>query len=93
MFSLGPVVGVLVDVVGPRKLILPASILALVGVFMISLCNEYWQIMLAQGIAYGIGAAALFLPPMVAVGQWFSTKRGLATGIVASGSSVGWYSV
>lgn len=93
MFSLGPVVGVLVDVVGPRKLIFPASILALLGVFMISLCSEYWQIMLAQGIAYGIGAAVLFLPPMVCVGQWFSTKRGLATGIVASGSSVGRYPV
>ncbi|KMU74826.1 hypothetical protein CISG_00756 [Coccidioides immitis RMSCC 3703] len=89
MFSLGPIVGVLVDILGPRKLIFPASILALFGIFMLSLCNKYWQIMLAQGIVYGIGAAATFLPPLIVVGQWFSTKRGLATGLVASGSSLG----
>ncbi|KAJ5988409.1 hypothetical protein N7481_003619 [Penicillium waksmanii] len=89
MFSLGLINGVLVDVVGPRKVLLPASFLALLGIFMLSLSTKFWHIMLTQGIVYGLGASGLFLPPMICVGRWFTKRRGLATGIVASGSSVG----
>jgi hypothetical protein len=56
---------------------------------MLSLCTEYWQIILAQGVAFGIGTAGVSLPALVLTSQWFSTKRGLATGIVSSGSSFG----
>ena len=91
MFFLGPVIGILVDVVGPRPIVTSAGIISLLGICMLSLCKQYWQVLLAQGICFGIGAAGLFLPAMVAVGQWFTTKRGLAMGIVASGSSVGQY--
>lgn len=89
MFFFGPVIGVLVDVVGARRIVAAAAFLALLGVCMLSLCTQYWQIMLSQGICFGIGAAGLFLPAMVATGQWFTTRRGLAMGIVASGSSLG----
>ncbi|KAE8153688.1 MFS general substrate transporter [Aspergillus avenaceus] len=89
MFSLGLIVGVMVDVLGPRKLLLPSTVLALLGIFMLSLSTKFYQVMLTQGIVYGLGAAGLFLPPMVCVGQWFTAHRGLATGIVTSGSSVG----
>ncbi|KAJ5958933.1 uncharacterized protein N7479_006083 [Penicillium vulpinum] len=89
MFSFGLIMGVLVDIVGPRKLIFPASLLALLGIFMLSLSTKFYQIMLTQGIVYGLGASGLFLPPMVCAGQWFTKRRGLAAGIVASGSSLG----
>ena len=58
---------------------------------MLSLSTKYWQVLLSQGVVYGIGAAGLFLPGMVTSGQWFARRRGLALGIVASGSSVGMY--
>ena len=89
MFFLGSFVGALTDRVGPRPVIIPAAVAAILGVCMLSLCTEYYQIILAQGLCFGIGGAALFLPPMVATGQWFSTKKGLAAGIVVSGSSMG----
>ncbi|KAL6244128.1 hypothetical protein RBB50_008998 [Rhinocladiella similis] len=89
MFFLGTVTGILVDAVGPRPVVAAAGFLSLLGICMLSLCKENWQIILAQRICFGTGAAGLFLPSMVAVGQWFSTKKGLAMGIVASGSSVG----
>lgn len=92
MFFLGTVTGILVDAVGPRPVVAAAGFLSLLGICMLSLCKENWQIILAQRICFGTGAAGLFLPSMVAVGQWFSTKKGLAMGIVASGSSVGEYS-
>jgi len=45
--------------------------------------------MLAQGVAFGIASSRISLPALVLAIQWFSSKRGLATGIVAAGSSLG----
>ncbi|KAF8421184.1 MFS transporter [Tirmania nivea] len=89
MFFLGPIIGISVDALGPRKIIIASSVVSVFGICMLSLCHKYWHVLLAQGIVYGIGAAGLFLPGLVATGQWFSSKRGLATGLVSSGSSVG----
>jgi len=79
----------MIDAFGPRKILVPFSILCVFSIFMLSLCTQYYQVMLAQGIAFGIGTAGVSLPAMVVVSQWFSTKRGLAVGIVSSGSSLG----
>ena len=57
---------------------------------MTSLCQSYWQFMLAQGIILGIGSGCLFLPSVAVVPQWFEPKRrNLVLGIVAVGSSFG----
>lgn len=37
------------------KIIWPAVIAYLLGVMMTSICKEYWQFMLAQGILAGMG--------------------------------------
>lgn len=89
LFFVGPVAGVLMDALGPRRVLPAFSILLVLALCMLSLCTEYWQIMLAQGVAFGIGAAGVSLPALTVVAQWFSTKRGLVVGMVSSGSSLG----
>ncbi|EFE40550.1 hypothetical protein TRV_04716 [Trichophyton verrucosum HKI 0517] len=89
LFLFGPAVGKLIDVYGCRKTLPPFSIMAVFAVCMLSLCKEYWQVMLAQGVAFGFAAAGLSLPAMATATQWFSTKKGLAVGIVSAGSSLG----
>lgn len=86
---LGPAVGKLIDVYGCRRTLPPFSIMAVFSVCMLSLCTKYWQVMLAQGVAFGLAAAGLSLPAMATATQWFSTKKGLAVGIVSAGSSLG----
>ena len=93
MYALGGVTGVLVDAFGPRKIIMTSSLIAVFGLCMLSLSTKYWQVLLSQGLVYGMGASGLFLPGIVTTGQWFTTKRGLAMGLVASGSSVGTSSI
>ena len=44
--------------------------------------------MLAQGVAFGIASSSIPLPALVLATQWFSSKRGLATGIAAAGRSL-----
>lgn len=56
---------------------------------MTSLCREYWQVVLAQGIVVGLGNGFLWVPSVATIPQYFSTKKALATGIAAAGSSIG----
>ncbi|KAI9930678.1 hypothetical protein MW887_011433 [Aspergillus wentii] len=64
-------------------------ILEVFGMMMTSLSTTYYQIFLAQGLCVGLGSGCLFTPAISLVGTYFSTRRSLATGIAASGSSVG----
>ena len=91
MYVVGAGVGRLADVVHPRVVLIPASILIVFAICMLSLSTQYYQIMLTEGVTFGIGAGCLFLIPIVSVSQWFSSKRGLAVGITTCGSSLGEY--
>lgn len=59
------------------------------GMFMTSFCTKYSQILLAQGFLMGLGMGCLFTPATSLVAQYFSKRRGLAMGIVTSGSTIG----
>jgi hypothetical protein len=66
------------------------------GAFMISLgmlttsfCTQYWQVMLAQGVCVGLGAACVYIPCMAVIPQYFDSKKALATGLATSGGSLG----
>lgn len=56
---------------------------------MTSICKEYWQVILAQGVCVGIGAGMTFIPSVAIVGTYFSTQRSTALGLAATGSGVG----
>ncbi len=45
---------------------------------MTSLCTEYYQFMLAQGILGGMASGVLFAPVMACVGQYFQRRRAAA---------------
>ncbi|KAI4166924.1 MAG: hypothetical protein LQ343_007627 [Gyalolechia ehrenbergii] len=72
-----------------RTLLFVGSFGVVFGHMMLSLCTEYWQVVLAQGICVGLGAGCLFVPSVSLLPTYFSTKVGLAIGIGSSGSSIG----
>ena len=45
--------------------------------------------MLAQGITVGLGCGCLFIPSVAIVSTYFTSKKSFATGIAASGGSMG----
>ena len=57
--------------------------------FMISLCEEYYQLFLVQGVLLGIGQAFLAIPVFAMVSRHFLKNRGLAMGFTIAGSSLG----
>ncbi|TVY83298.1 Aspyridones efflux protein apdF, partial [Lachnellula suecica] len=85
----GVVSGPVFDQGHPRFLIITGTFLVVFGMMMTSLATEYWQLFLAQGAVVGLGAGFLFVPSVAIVATYFSTKRALATGITASGGSIG----
>lgn len=86
---MGVGVGPLYDRGYLRSLLLAGSFCVVFGHMMLSLCREYWQVVLAQGFIIGVGAGCLFVPCVSLLPTYFSRHVGLALGVAYSGSSLG----
>lgn len=65
------------------------SVGMVLALMMTSLCKEFWQFLLAQGILLGISMSLVTWPFLALVGQYIKEKRAAAMGIVLAGSSLG----
>ncbi len=86
---LAPLVGLLVDRWGPRRLIFGGSILVCLGFLLLSRISSLAMFygaftLIAIGVSICTGTVL-----MTAVTNWFRRKAGLAIGIVASGVGLG----
>ncbi|KAJ7104537.1 major facilitator superfamily domain-containing protein [Mycena crocata] len=68
---------------------LVASAVLVAATFLVGQCTQYWHFLLCQGFAVGISSGILFGPIVAVIGHWFKKNRGLATGFLATGSSIG----
>ncbi|KAI0780298.1 MFS general substrate transporter, partial [Fomes fomentarius] len=91
VISAGVIVGRLHDRGHFYHLLYAGSILQSFSLFMHSLAkpDAYYQILLSQGIAAGIGAGMLYVPSIAILSHYFRKRRALAMTLVASGSSMG----
>lgn len=83
------VVGKLTDRFSPRLLVSVCGAAMGVGYILMSQVNAIWQVYLAYGVLVGIGTGGSFVPSATAVARWFVKRRGLMTGIFASGVGAG----
>ncbi|GKT95390.1 MFS monocarboxylate [Colletotrichum tofieldiae] len=56
---------------------------------MTSLCSEYYQVFLSQGVLLGVSSSLIFCPPVAVVSRRMPHRRGLALGLTIGGSSIG----
>lgn len=89
LFLVGVIVGLIFDKGYLRSLVAIGSFLVVFGMTMTSLSTKYYQLFIAHGVSVGIGCAFLFLPNIAIVTTYFTSRRALATGITASGGSIG----
>lgn len=89
LFLVGVIVGPIFDKGYLRSLVAIGSFLVVFGLMMTSLSTKYYQLFLAHGVSVGVGCAFLFLPSIAIVATYFTSRRAVATGITASGGSIG----
>jgi MFS family permease len=72
-----------------RPLILLGSFLTVFGMFMLSLSTNFYQVFLSQALCVGLGQGLTYIPALALISSYFTTKRPIAIGVAAVGSSVG----
>ncbi|KAG2077124.1 MFS general substrate transporter [Suillus decipiens] len=88
-FISGGAIGRLFDAYGPTLLLASGTIILTFSLMMTSLAAKYYELILAQGVVFGIGFGLLFFPSMSATATHFMRYRATALGVAVAGSSVG----
>ncbi|KAM0136015.1 hypothetical protein ACHAO1_004844 [Botrytis cinerea] len=66
--------------------------ICMMGVAFMSLgfgLASVWQLLLTQGLLYGIGSSFLYYPILSTAPEYFTTHRGSAMGFILSGAGIG----
>ena len=85
-----PVIGILVDRIGPRKVILPGIALMGVGLFLCSRIQTITEFYLFYGVIVGTGVTCLSIVVFtVILAHWFEEKRGMVNGLAGVGIGIG----
>lgn len=84
-----PLVGVLVDRLGPRRLVQLGGILLAVGLVGTAYATQLWHVVALYGLVMTVGANFLGLVVFIPIlSRWFVQRRGMAISIVQSANGV-----
>ncbi|KAE8349444.1 putative MFS monocarboxylate transporter [Aspergillus coremiiformis] len=89
LISSGVIAGPLFDRGYLHHLMIIGCFLTTFGLMMLSLSTQFYQVFLAQGVCAGLGSGLIYVPALSLVSTRFTTRRGIAIGLVTSGASVG----
>jgi MFS family permease len=81
--------GWLADRYGARKIMIFCGIIMGIGFLLSSQVTALWQFFLTYAVIEAIGMSGIFGIGTAMASRWFTKNRGLALGIVASGSGLG----
>lgn len=87
---LGPIGGLLVDRLGPRRVMLVGVLLMGTGFVLLGRVSSITGFYLVFVLMVALGAGLGFSTPLItAVGNWFIRRRGIAFGLAQSGIGLG----
>jgi MFS family permease len=73
----------------PRTVTLAGGILFAVANILASFGTTLWHFILMQGLLLGCGTCLSYIPAVTVAPSWYDQRRGLAMGIILSGTGVG----
>ena len=88
-FFASAVSGPLADRVGPRALAAAGMVVVGLGLALAAAARSLLEVSLCYGLLTGLGVGLAYVPAVAAVQRWFVARRGLASGIAASGIGFG----
>ncbi len=87
---LSPVVGILVDRFGPRRVMLGGTVLLGGACLLSSRIDSLWSLYVVTGVLAAAGVCAVtWVPSGALIVQWFAERRGSVMGVAFSGMGVG----
>ncbi|OTF70094.1 Monocarboxylate transporter-like protein, partial [Euroglyphus maynei] len=86
---IGPLVSSLANRFGCRIVTIMGAIIAFIAFSLSTIAPNIVTLYITYGFLGGVGMGMIFLPAIVSVGYYFTTKRAFATGIAVCGSGVG----
>jgi MFS family permease len=87
---LAPLVGALVDRVGPRRVILAGGVVLGLSCALGAGIQTLWHLYLVTGVLGAIGICAVgWVPSAALLAGWFASRRGTVMGLAFSGMGVG----
>jgi MFS family permease len=88
--AVGPAVGWLADIWGPRRVMLLAAATLGVGTILASFVAHLWQLYASAGVLMAVGAGGLSMATISTIAaRWFVARRGLILGILGGAMSAG----
>ena len=73
----------------PRTGALIGSVLFSLALELASFGTQLWHFELTQGVMLGLGTCMCCIVPATVTSPWFTSHRGLAMGIILSGTGIG----
>ncbi|KAL4917996.1 major facilitator superfamily domain-containing protein [Aspergillus aurantiobrunneus] len=73
----------------PQAVIIAGGWVFGIAYILSSFATALWHFALTQGVLLGIGTCLAYVPTMSVAPTWFDKRRGLAMGVIISGSAVG----
>ena len=86
---IGPLMGYLIDKLGPRRMVFIGFIITGLGFLLFSRTNSLIIFYLSYGLIMLGTAAGTWLPFMSVVNRWFVRKRGVSMAVAGLGSPLG----
>lgn len=87
--STGPLASFLMRKMSYRKVCLLGALLSSIGLSVLPFTPNLPYLIVFYGVLTGLGYGFLYIPSHTLSGLWFEQKRGLVTGVVTCGSSLG----
>src|SRR5436190_2217452 len=88
--ALAPVVGILVDRVGPRRVMLGGACLLSGACVLSSQIGSLWSLYVVTGVLGASGLCAVsWIPSGALISRWFTERRGSMLGLAFSGMGAG----
>lgn len=88
-FTSAGFLGFFIDRYGVRRMFLIGTGLIAIGLLGVSQVSTFGGIVVSYGVVAGGGLGVIFVASFATPPRWFDRRRGLATGLAASGNGVG----
>ena len=85
----GPFAAAWIKAFSPRTVTMLGGLVFSLGLVLASFGTQYWHFLLSQGVMMGIGTCMTYMPAVTIAPGWYDKRRGLAMGIILSGTGVG----